>query len=321
MLPVLAAGDDWQRVLRDTPRVQLEPGATYTLGKSVELPDGCLIAGNGATITVAHDTLAAFAITQRHDVRIRDVTFRGHAGDPAGTPPSFAHVALRIARSTNVRVEDCDFSFWRGAAITLNGSVHDDYFAYRNRFIGNAFHHCYFGISIADRAEYGQLVANSFDGCRLAIWNSAGNWTIADNLIVACHGGYYAIAQTSPYGHQSHDNWCHGTLVGNTFNHCNTNDQQNWAAQAAFAIGGVTRDPGRGVVVEGLLPPTFTGNTLWYSDIHARDLAGTRWLLSGCVLSNLTVHCHGNVPIELAGTQANGIDNLPQLTGNVRALF
>lgn len=375
-LPVLRPADDWTRVLRQTPQLQLEPGATYVLERTVELPDGCVIEGNGATVTVAGDAIGAFGISGRRDVRIRNLVLLGRAQDPIGSTAAFGHVALRIARSSNVRVENCDFSHWRGAGIVLTGSVDDDYFDYRNKIVGNAFHHCYFGVSIADRAEFGQLLGNSFSSCRLAIWNSAGNWTIADNVSVGCHGAYYAIAQTSPYGELAADNWCHGTLVGNTFNHCNAGvgslhggnvrgekpsargqifddspvhsfgygpgnggnmDRAEgfaartasaaqapghyWSANAAFPVGGALRDPGRGVVVEGVLPPTFTGNTLWYSDVHARDLLGTRWLLSGCVLSNLTVTCQGSVPVELAGTQANGADSLPRRVGNVKLLF
>lgn len=321
VLPLLGVADDWQDTLTHTPQVQLEPGATYRLAHTIELPDNCLIDGNGATVMPAHHSGGAFAITRRHHVCVRNVVLQGQTIDPIGGAPLFGHVAVRATRSSDVRVENCDFSFWRGAGIVLTGSTEDDYFAYRTKLVGNNFHRCYFGVSIADRAEYGQLLANNFTSCRLAIWDSAGNWTINDNLVVACHGGYYSIAQPSPYGDFTSDNWGHGTLVGNTFNHCNAGAENYWSAHAAFPVGGVARDPGSGLVVEGVLPPTFTGNTLWYSNIHARDILGTRWLLSGCVLSNLAVSCDGAVPVELAGTQANGSENLPRLNGNVKSLF
>lgn len=87
--------------------------------------------------------------------------------------------------------------------------------------------------------------------------------------------------------------------------------------QPRIPVGGVDRDPGRGVTIEGLLPPTFTGNTLWYTDVRASRLVGTRWLLSGCTFSNLTITGDGAVPVHLVGTQANGAANLPRLVGNV----
>ncbi|MGC4783109.1 hypothetical protein ACLQ3A_15810 [Micromonospora zamorensis] len=46
----------------------------------------------------------------------------------------------------------------------------------------------------------------------------------------------------------------------------------------------------------------------------------TRWMLSGCTLSNLAVSCTGSVPVHLVGTQANS-GNLPLLQGNVKDLL
>ena len=82
-------------------------------------------------------------------------------------------------------------------------------------------------------------------------------------------------------------------------------------------IGGVAKDPGAGIVVNGLLPPTFTGNSLWYTNVTATNILGTRWLLSGCALSNLTVVCAGSIPVHLMGCQANV---KPVLSGNVTDL-
>ncbi|QMU70046.1 right-handed parallel beta-helix repeat-containing protein [Streptacidiphilus sp. P02-A3a] len=320
-LPVLQPADDWAAVLATTPQVQLLPGATYTLAAAVELPDGCYIQGNGATVTVASDTIGALTATGRSAITVTGVRFLGQAANPLNTAPSFPHVAVALVRSTDVRISDCDFTNWRGAGVTLNGSAADDYFAYRVKLDGNAFLNCYFGVSAADRSEYSQLTANSFAYCRLAIWNSCGNWSVTGNLVVGCYGAYYCFAQTSPYGALTSDNWAHGTVVGNTFNHANGGAQELWSGNAAFPIGGTAQDPGSGVVVNGALPPTFTGNTLWYSDVTAIGLAGTRWLLSGCTFSNLTIACTGAAPVLLAGTQSNGAANAPTLTGNVKDLF
>lgn len=319
-LPVLPVGADWQQVLAKTPQVQLEPGATYTLSATTELPDGCLIQGNGATVTTAADTFGALRISGRSDVILHGIRFLGRAENPVNSAPVFDHVALRISRSTNVQVHGCDFENWRGAGVVLTGSTADDYFAYRTTVQANRFHRCYFGVSVADRAEYGLLSDNVFTQCRLAIWNSAGNWAVTGNLASVCYAAYYSIASTSPYGSLVQDNWGHGSLVGNTFNHCTSGGSGRWSAHLPFPVGGVTRDPGSGVVVEGLLPPTFSGNTLWYSDVSATNLTGTRWLLSGSTFSNLTIRCLGVAPVHLLGTQSNGVANKPVLVGNVNDL-
>lgn len=320
-LPVLGVTDDWAAVLAVTPRVQLVPGAVYTLAATVALPDQCLIVGNGATVTVAGDHLGALSVAGRGDVTLTGIRFLGRAASPVNAAPQFAHVGVRISRSTNVRVVDCDFTNWRGAGVAVTGSAADDYFGYRLKLRGNAFHRCYLGVSLADRSEYSQLTANSFTACRLAVWNSSGNWSIADNVIVGCHGAYYSFARTSPYGALTADNWGHGSLTGNTMNHANGGTPGRWTANLAFPIGGAALDPGPGVVLDGVLPPTFAANTLWYSDIRATNLLGTRWLLTGCTLANLTVGCTGTVPVHLAGTQASGTGAMPLLQGNVRDLL
>ncbi len=320
-LPVLSTGDDWAEALAATPQVQLQPGATYTLNARAELPDDCFIAGNGATVTVAGDSSGALAVTGRSNVTITDVRFLGRAQSPVGTAASFGHVGVALTRSTNVRISNCDFTHWRGAGVTVQGSAADDYYAYRVKLDNNAFHGCYMGFSATDRSEYSMLTGNSFSYCRLAIWNSSGNWTVQGNNVVGCYGAYYSYPRTSPYGDLSSDNWNHGSLTGNTFNHANSGGKQRWDTGVAFPIGGVTQDPGTGIVVNGVLPPTFSGNTLWYSDVRAVDLRGTRWLLSGSTFSNLTIDCTGTVPVALAGTQSNGGAGAPALTGNVKDLF
>ncbi|QKW06592.1 right-handed parallel beta-helix repeat-containing protein [Streptomyces sp. NA04227] len=325
-LPVLPVDTaDWTAALRATPQVQLVPGATYVLPQRAELPSGCYIAGNGATVTVTGTAHGALSVNGQRDVTLTDIRLRGQTADPIDTGIVTGHVGLRLTRSTNVRVLDCDFTHWRGAGITVTGSVQDDYYAYRVKISGCAFHRCYFGVSTADRSEYSQLTANSFAYCRLAIWNSSGNWTVNDNTVVGCYGAYYSFSKSSPYGTANGpggDNWGHGALTGNTFNHSNNGGSGGlWDGGAAFPLGGTVTDPGRGVVVDGVLPPTFSGNTLWYTNLRATNLLGTRWLLSGSTFSNLNITCSGATWVHLAGTQSRSAAEAPKLSGNVKDLL
>ncbi|AJE85245.1 E1B protein [Streptomyces albus] len=325
-LPVLPVGtEDWTAALAETPQVQLVPGAVYRLTRTAELPDGCFLAGNGATVTVAEPSYGAFAVRERSDVTVADVRFLGQDADPLGTGIVPAHVGLRSSRSTNVRVLDCDFTHWRGAGIAVTGAERDDYFGYRVKVSGCSFHRCYFGVSTADRSEYSQLTGNSFAYCRLAVWNSSGNWTVNDNTVVACYGAYYSFSKSSPYGTANGphgDNWGHGSLVGNTFNHSNNGAPGGlWRRGAAFPLGGVPRDPGAGVVVDGVLPPTFSGNTLWYTDLRATGILGTRWLLSGSSFSHLDISCTGRAWVHLAGTQSRSAETAPRFRGKVKDLL
>lgn len=320
-VPVVGPEDDLAAALAATPQVQLLHGTVYTLNSTVQLPAGTLIEGNGATITVANDSLTALHARQVSDVTLRNIRFQGRAQDPTNTAPEFGHVAVRLERSTNVRVLDCTFEFWRGAGVAVTGSTADDYFSYRSHISGNNFHRCYFGVSLADRSEYSLLTGNIFSTNRLAIWHSSGNWTVSSNITVNCYGAYYSFAKSSPYGALTSDNWNHGSVTGNTFNHSNGSGGARWTEGTSFPIGGTAQDPGTGVVVDGLLPPTFTGNTVWYSNIKGNNVGGTPWLLTGNTLSNLSISCTGNNWIHLLGFQSNGTANTPRLSGNVKNLL
>lgn len=317
VIPVLTPTDDWATVLSTTPQVQLVPGATYTLSSPVSVPSGTVIFGNGATLTVDDDTTGALIIAQVSDVTIIDLAFLGRSTDPLNSSASFAHVGVRVERSTNVTIERCRFRHWRGAGVVVSGSGADAYMAYATKITGSTFSNCYFGVSITDRSEYGLVSDNHFLSCRLAVWNSSGNWSLSGNVIVNCYGALYTIAASSPYGTLVSDNWAHGAVIGNTINHASEGFTGRWTSNTGFPIGGVIEDPGSGIVVRGVLPPTFSGNSVWYADISATDLEGTRWLLSGCTLSDLTVSCAGVVPIHLLGTQSSAGASQPSLSGNV----
>lgn len=319
-LPVLSPSDDWAATLAATPQVQLVAGASYTLMAPVELPNNTLIEGNGAIISVASDAMAAFTATSKTGIAIRGLTLQGRTEDPLNQSANFAHTAIRLTRCTSFRITDCDFNFWLGAGVVVTGSTGDDYFAYRGHIQGNNFVRCYFGVSFTDRAEYCSLSENIFTANRLAIWNSSGNLTVTSNIVVNCYGAYYAYSKTSPYGVQTSDNWNHGALSGNTLNHSNGSGGARWTSNTAFPIGGASVDPGSGVVVDGLLPPTFTGNTLWYTNIKANNHGANQWLLTGCALSNLSISATGN-PVKILGFQSNGANNAPVLSGNVQHVF
>ncbi len=318
---VLQPGDDWAAVLAASPQVQLVAGASYTLAAPVDLPDNASIEGNGAVITVASDDVAAFVATSKTGITIRNLTLQGRAEDPLNQPANFAHTAIRLERCTSFRITDCDFNYWLGAGVVVTGDRADDYFSYRGHIQGNTFNRCYFGLSFTDRAEYSAVTDNIFTANRLAIWNSSGNLSVTSNVVVNCYGAYYAYAKTSPYGALASDNWNHGAVTGNTFNHSNGSGGARWTSNVAFDIGGQSIDPGAGVVVDGLLPPTFTGNTLWYTNIKANNHGANQWLLTGCALSNLSITATGNNPVKILGFQSNGAGNAPRISGNVQHVF
>lgn len=325
-LPVLRPEDDWAAVLARTPRVQLAPEARYVLEAPVRLPTGTLIEGNGAVVAASSTAHGLFEVDGASDVTLRGLRLHGEPGyaPEAGTPPPLdvpfdaAHTALRARRARNLRVLDCDLLGWRGAGIAATGDPADDYFSYGVQVHGCRFEACCIGLSAADRCEYSLLTTSVFTACRLAVWNSSGNWTLSGNVIVGCHGAYYSIGATSPFGERASDNWGHGAVTGCTMNHSDGGTPRRWTRHLELEIGGTLRDPGPGVVIEGVLPPTFSANTLWYTDVTARDLPASVWYLTGCALSDLRLTQDGGAPVRLLGHQSNAGDlHAPVLVGDV----
>lgn len=315
-VPVLAAGADWAEVLATTPQIQLDPAQRYVLDAPVDLPSGTVIEGHGATVSVSSTGHGAFVIDKAEDVTIRGVRLLGTEAPALDVQLTVEHTAIRARRARNLRVIDCDLIGWQGAGIAATGDAADDYFSYGLQITGNRVEDCYLGVSTADRCEYSVLAANVFTTCRLAVWNSSGNWNLTGNVIVGCYGAYYSIAATSPFGDHATDNWNHGSVTGCTMNHANGGSPRRWTAEFALPIGDTVRDPGPGVVLEGVLPPTFCGNTLWYTDVTVRDLPASVWNLTGCALSDLRITQDGRAPVRLIGPQSNaGEEHAPVLVG------
>lgn len=316
-LPVLTPSDDWDAVLARTPRVQLEPGATYVLDAPVTLPSGTLIVGHGAVVTTSSTAHGAFVINQGEDITLSGLRLHGTDAPEVDVPLEIAHTAIRARRARNLRVLDCDLIGWRGAGIAVTGEAADDYFSYGLQISGCRFETCVIGVSAADRCEYSLLADNVMISCHLGIWNSSGNWNLSGNVLVGCYGAYYSVAATSPFGDLAADNWGHGSVSGCTMNHSHGGATRSWTRELSLPLGGVDRDPGPGVVLEGVLPPAFTGNTLWYTDVTARDLPASVWNLTGCALSDLRITQDGGAPIRLIGHQSNAGDaHAPVLTGD-----
>jgi hypothetical protein len=292
----------------------------------VALPSGTLIEGNGAIVHPSSTDRGLFVLDRTVDVTLRGLRLHGEAGyDPAAgvlppidVPLETAHTAIRARRARNLRVLDCDLIGWRGAGLAATGDAAVDYFSYGLQVHGCRFEACHVGLSAADRCEYSLLSGSVLTSCRLAVWNSSGNWTLSGNVIVGCYGAYYSIGGTSLFGELPSDNWGHGAVTGCTMNHSVGGTPRRWTRHLDLEIGGIARDPGPGVVIEGVLPPTFTANTLWYTDITARDLPASVWNLTGCALSDLRITQAGGAPVRLIGHQGNAGDpHAPVLVGDV----
>lgn len=285
-------------------KIFLAAGATYTLTSAVSLPAGTQIEGNGATVTVDSTSHGAFTFGTSSAVttglKLRNIIFLGQAADATNSALNTAHVALSTQRAQDINIEGCIFRFWLGAGMTQQ-AVAGDQFTQRNIIHGNTFDRCYFGLSLADRAEFNLVYGNHFNQCRLGVWSAAGNNKVDCNEFLDCYGAYYSYAQTSPFGTFTSDNWSHGSFVGNTANHSNGSGGTRWTSNVSFSIGGVSTDPGTGFVCNGVLQPTFAGNTFYYTNITSTNCTLPDWNIVGSVLAQMVVTQSGSNTVTLVG--------------------
>lgn len=291
----------------------LQSGSIYTFS-NIALPSNTFISGNGAIVTPGQSHQNCFTLTDVKNVSLRDIHFRGQTAGAAGGALNTSHIAVQIIKSQDVLIHGCSFKNWLGAGIVSRGSTSGvSYFNYRLIISNNTFDQCFFGISIADRSEYSIFSNNILTSCRVGTWHSSGNWNINGNTYVTCRAPYLSFGNTSPFGTYSSDNWNHGSFTANILNHSNSGGDTPWGA-ISFPIGGVASDP-TGVVISGVLPPTFTGNTLYYTNLDFTGVTATStsspWQITGCVFSQMTISASQSGVIALVGCskQANVIVN------------
>ncbi len=288
----------------------LQGGVQYQF-TNVILPSDVTITGNGATVITGNTSYKCFIIRDVKNVRLRDINFKGSPDEVVGKPLLTTHVAVHIQRSQDVAIDGCVFSNWQGAGIVAQGAQSGgiSYFDYRTTVTNNKFEQCFFGISIADRSEYGNFTGNILTSCRVGTWHTSGNWMINSNNYVSCGAPYLSIGKTSPFGSQSSDNWNHGSLVGNIMNHANSGGHKAWR-NTPFTVGGASINP-HGVVISHVLPPTFTGNTLYYTDLDFTDVMATStntpWHITGNVFAQMSIKANAANRIAMVGSsfQAN----------------
>lgn len=112
-----------------------------------------------------------------------------------------------------------------------------------------------------------------------------------------------SFGKTSPFGLLTTDNWNHGSFTNNILNHSNSGGNNAWGS-TSFNIGGVMSDP-TGIVINNVLPPTFSGNTLYYTNLDFSGVTptstSTPWQINGCVFSQMTITASASGIITLVG--------------------
>lgn len=302
---VLKEADNLQTILDSGKTfIALNPSYGYSFN-GITVPTETKIIGNGATITSPDTTNPVFDLTGCDDFSVQGVCFVGSTGSPDNAAMVATDSAISIIGTKKLRITDCTFENFLGAAINDKGYAGGAVEKLINHTISNnKIYRCYFGITLWKEAEYNVILGNRIAYCRVGIWNSAGNNNITGNTIVRCRAAYVSTDDINDIIVDAGTNRDHGNVVGNIFNHCKADQTDVGWKTANYLINSVDYHSVWVDGANGTIPPNFVGNTLYYTDIlYTGATASTMpfWIISGCVLSNMTISCDAIEKLSIIG--------------------
>ncbi|MCP4955186.1 MAG: hypothetical protein GY919_06130 [Photobacterium aquimaris] len=292
---LLSEFDDVQELLNNNIRVLiLNPEVIYQWS-NISLPSGTSIIGNGATIKTTSLNFPIIKIDEHStNIIIKDIRFDGDVSTPINMPVQATHIGIEVYKASNITIEGCDFKNFLGTGIsTFNYTGQKMSSAIQVR--GCRFIACQYGFTAWYNCEYGILEGCHFTECRAAIFICSGNWLVTGNIVVKCRASYIATNLANEIAFSTGGNFSHGNVSNNTFNHSNDSP---WAATPLQA--GTTFENIAGIYFKNVLPVTFTGNALWYTDINISNIEDD-FYFTGCTLSNNTIKVVGTSKVYLSG--------------------
>nr|WRQ19842.1 MAG: IX protein [unidentified adenovirus] len=259
--------------------VYLEAGAIYDWS-GIKITKMISIYGRGAIVRLSGDGPIIEVTGGLNDtpsnipMTIYDVNFDGNEVVDRNVQMSAAFLNRSAIWCTNAwksSIINCTFSNFNGTAIwyrdnTLASTVG---FQQEHLLLGCKFLKCRIGVSNSGRSEYSLANSNTFYDCCVCFNVIGGNWRRTANQIKYSKCAYLHVEAGMWYEGSNKQNAAHGSFTSNTLNHCD--DGCKWPAVFTLADG---RPIGRlsGMYFDSSVsyPPTFTGNTLWYSGIELR---------------------------------------------------
>lgn len=284
------------RLLSPNGSIELSDG-TFIVHE-LNMPEGSMIKGqgNGTIIQLNTEYASTYAIKMVAGCKIENVKIIGAGGvswSVDGTITNSHGILINTSgtgdsnrnRITLTNLEICGFS---GGAITLDGTGYnyDDSVNVVNIFA----HNNNVGINIPNQSEYNKFtncqIGRNYYGCI----NNGGN-----NMFVNCgfNGNVQGLLMDNSSGTKVNNS--HGSFVGCTFNHNNSN-----TGKAVEIIGMESGE-------------VFSGCQFFYGTIHLTNSNGV--LLSGCNFGNSTgIYCNGGANLMVGCMQKSRAETPITLT-------
>lgn len=298
---LLGPDENVQSVI-DQHRVIVLQGDEVYRWKRVVINKPTTIAGNGATVILDGDGPCIIIDGGRGfpgeiPVIISDVCFQGTLQlinrDQPMDIGCLSSSAIWVKNALQVTIFSCIFEKFAGAALWFDAddtNWDNRNFAFCHYVSENLFRDCRLGIAIGNNVQYGLSSNNVFYDCHIAFYMIGTNWGIYGNSVLSCRCAYFHSKENMWYsGAAANNGITYGSVVGNFFSNANLIGLQ-WHENFVAMDGRGIKLQGFYFDDDGAVPPTWTGNTHYWSGIDLLNFDSNMqaYVFTGCTFMGKT---------------------------------
>ncbi len=257
-----------------TPNVSIEikSNTPITIHSTIQVAKGVHLNGNNNRLIANKKDFPIFYLKQgANNCLFENLRIIGQKSSAVNKGFVKSNVGFKLNRAYKNVFKNIHFENFSGACITFQGSASDDVYTHRAMVLGCSFSNSFIGISHTDRYEYSIISNSFFSRCRVGIIGNSGNWNVTGNSFVTCSTPLLAINKITPYGTLSSDNWAHGVFASNKIEHSASGGGTRWTSNLNFTVGGTSFSQKGGIHIEGVIPPTMSANSFYFSNLTFKN--------------------------------------------------
>ncbi|PID93819.1 MAG: hypothetical protein CSA95_05920 [Bacteroidetes bacterium] len=277
--------------------VEIKSNTNILLTSTIEVAKGVHLNGNNNTVAAVGTDFVMFLWQPGvNHCLFENLYLVGQSSSAVNKAFVKSNVGIQLDRAYQNVFQNLHFSNFSGACMTFQGALSDDPYSHRAMVLGCSFSNSFVGISHTDRYEYSMVSTCFFSRCRVGLLGNSGNWNVTGNTFVTCATPFLSIAETTPYGTLSTDNWGHGIFSANKVEHSASGGGIRWFQNLGFPVGdGLFTETG-GVHIEGVIPPTMASNSFYFSNLKFNDpnTVGHIHYVNASTFQHSTISC--NIP-------------------------
>ncbi len=284
--------------------IEIKSNSPITIHSTIQVAKGVHLNGNNNRLIASKNDFTIFSLQQGvNNCLFENLQIAGQKHSAVNKGFVKSNVGFKLNRAYKNVFKNIHFENFSGACITFQGSASDDVYTHRAMVLGCSFSNSFIGISHTDRYEY-SIVSNCFfSRCRVGVIGNSGNWNVTGNSFVTCPTPLLSINKTTPYGTLNSDNWAHGIFSSNKIEHSASGGGIRWTNNLKFTVGGTPFSQTGGVYIEGVIPPTMSANSYYYSNLTFKNpnTDDNLFYINSSTFQNSKITCNTPNQIKLNG--------------------